>query len=1152
MQWIRFSFDNPNYFDIDSLPSPTESQTRSSGIFTFRKRTSSSQKHPQSPATIGVYNNIDNTNVGKRRGSIKNLWRSRSNSASVNYPKDSKIQNQACRNVPTTPTNPVINFHQHLEIHNESQHDETDDVFYARSSDHKFFHSMSQNIDDDERHRRHSVGTFASKDKISTTSFIDEPPLEEAPRAPTHHQKRIPYQRDQSVLSASACANMDDILIVTAKNSELGILWVNYLRACFDKITKQRGRMSFNFLHIKIDDDKFDSDLIQRCHTTKLQIVIICPLLINLEFGMVKSRLSQILKSDRTIGMLLDVKEVQMLDIHRDIFPSYNKWRKCVIRDHDQSFVSNFLGIAQDILGRALRQRPLATEAANVNHTTHRNGVSNTIVSGKNHDNFTVIPKKMKIGQNKATVMLTEPLDRDDFVKVKIEKIGHTLDITNIKRRNPYTFHFTVPESCMEISMMIGIRVYKNNTDLGVRPIKCESRLRELEQILKSSEAPMDFMCQALGISSADNEKLDLYVVQSFQKNIPPNFHLLSSVNDTSSTLRLHSDANPEEYPTLMHFAARFGLERLGLLLLECPGAETACELRNLAGKTPADIAELHGHFKLSNSFKNFSKMNEFTTMYHYFKGISETADDKSVVEIQAVTVKEHHLPPTEECTNDSYPTHYLEMKSINGSDGNNNDIKLTDINESHGIAVANLSYLNLDNDILEFDSIDVVDGPAIEMKPLKKRDSKDLINNLNNMKIKEEDEKEITNELKITEENYYESNEQNKVADDFSNVCSDALESTSQTETISLTQSTNSIPSSNSDNQQQSFQFSDYLIQPSNRPVTNAFGDYLTHPSNRPVEHEAFMHDYMNQSIESEDKIESSHLRLYFKKKTPSMTSDKNINGRELASPTKSHKSTGTLKRNDSDASSKKSVDDELLEIINDFKNNVFTIQEVEELVATWKNRNDVKKSFKEKQEQLQKMREEYEKIQQNMKDRLKRPSPFERMKRLFIRKHDKTPMMDFSLPINLTGNPNFSTLPNSNQRPNSTLSLHSASSNSSGRMSTSSQVSVGDRDSGTHSDHEDRRNHHLNSFKSIQNGSLMENYLIPPAPRPILTPLSTPVDEKCSLSSFSLSQNVATTSSAEVANEHYILFPSNVPVFSPTIKKPNENTFITFKGNK
>jgi hypothetical protein len=57
---------------------------------------------------------------------------------------------------------------------------------------------MSQSIED-ERHRRHSVGTFASKDKISTTSFIDEPPLEEAPRAPTYHQRRIPQQRGKQI-----------------------------------------------------------------------------------------------------------------------------------------------------------------------------------------------------------------------------------------------------------------------------------------------------------------------------------------------------------------------------------------------------------------------------------------------------------------------------------------------------------------------------------------------------------------------------------------------------------------------------------------------------------------------------------------------------------------------------------------------------------------------------------------------------------------------------------------------------------------------------------------------------------------------------------------------------------------------------------------
>ena len=43
-------------------------------------------------------------------------------------------------------------------------------------------------------------------------------------------------------------------------------------------------------------------------------------------------------------------------------------------------------------------------------------------------------------------------------------------------------------------------------------------------------------------------------------------------------------------------------------------------------------------------------------------------------------------------------------------------------------------------------------------------------------------------------------------------------------------------------------------------------------------------------------------------------------------------------------------SPDDELLEIIRDFKNNVFSISEVETLVQNWQNRNDVQQYFQEK----------------------------------------------------------------------------------------------------------------------------------------------------------------------------------------------------------
>lgn len=82
----------------------------------------------------------------------------------------------------------------------------------------------------------------------------------------------------------------------------------------------------------------------------------------------------------------------------------------------------------------------------------------------------------------------------------------------------------------------------------------------------------------------------------------------------------------------------------------------------------------------------------------------------------------------------------------------------------------------------------------------------------------------------------------------------------------------------------------------------------------------------------------------------------------------------------------------EELAEIINDFKNNVFSISEVEKLVMEWKNRNETQQSLKEKQEQLNKMRDEYDKIQQRIKDRMKRPTPFERVKKMFSKSKSKS----------------------------------------------------------------------------------------------------------------------------------------------------------------
>uniref|UniRef100_A0A6P7GY54 Uncharacterized protein LOC114347904 n=1 Tax=Diabrotica virgifera virgifera TaxID=50390 RepID=A0A6P7GY54_DIAVI len=175
--------------------------------------------------------------------------------------------------------------------------------------------------------------------------------------------------------------------------------------------------------------------------------------------------------------------------------------------------------------------------------------------------------------------------------------------------------------------------------------------------------------------------------------------------------------------------------------------------------------------------------------------------------------------------------------------------------------------------------------------------------------------------------------------------------------------------------------------------------------------------------------------------------------------------------------------VQKELAEIINDFKNNIHSITQAERLVEEWKNRNDVQKSFKEKQEQLTEMRIKYDQIQSKMKTAMKKPTPFERMRKLFSKpKHDHQQ-------INSSANSDSSSL---NNRP--LRSLSTSSSGSSGRVSSISACSLGD--SGTLSDNEERAlmlgKHSEEEIRNDLNKAVMElNYNTLPIPKPKKLPI-------------------------------------------------------------
>lgn len=61
----------------------------------------------------------------------------------------------------------------------------------------------------------------------------------------------------------------------------------------------------------------------------------------------------------------------------------------------------------------------------------------------------------------------------------------------------------------------------------------------------------------------------------------------------------LPSDQRKEELPTLLHFAARYGLKKLTTVLLQCPGALQAYSVMNKYGDYPNTLAEKSGFFDL-------------------------------------------------------------------------------------------------------------------------------------------------------------------------------------------------------------------------------------------------------------------------------------------------------------------------------------------------------------------------------------------------------------------------------------------------------------------------------------------------------------------------------------------------------------------------
>ncbi|XP_051978846.1 A-kinase anchor protein 13-like isoform X2 [Xyrauchen texanus] len=81
------------------------------------------------------------------------------------------------------------------------------------------------------------------------------------------------------------------------------------------------------------------------------------------------------------------------------------------------------------------------------------------------------------------------------------------------------------------------------------------------------------------------------------------------------------SGIEPGPQDTLLHFAAKRGLRKVALFLLQQPGGREALRLPNKQGRTPAGVAQKRGHSqlqKLLTEFENFSELETKTFKWRY------------------------------------------------------------------------------------------------------------------------------------------------------------------------------------------------------------------------------------------------------------------------------------------------------------------------------------------------------------------------------------------------------------------------------------------------------------------------------------------------------------------------------------------------------
>lgn len=377
--------------------------------------------------------------------------------------------------------------------------------------------------------------------------------------------------------------------------------WNSYLMRCFQDLrtTSANNRPPLNVRQICLGNMvlPLPMSMIDFYRRAKVQIVIVSPDFLDIVLRPGGNEcLGNLFEPSRVLALMCGVVENEVTAEHRARLASFDAWKTMTVVENDSEFVVNLIAAALEV-----SQVPHETVALNSSKA------------------FRLFPSKAREGNSLVLVELKNPLPENQVASVSFETENDQTFPIDVKCANPYILKFVVPDCFFGHSQYVHVHVRCGSESLGVRSLKCESKMGELRQLLESVLDPVEFMCQSLGLASAQVEHIDRVLVKSLRENFPKTGFSLFDFDKDICRRRSAS-----KVPTLLHFAAKSGLQEVCTALLDCPGATAACRIRNSQGLGPIELAETEGHSSLANMIDNFMKLSETEQMYRYMKSVAE------------------------------------------------------------------------------------------------------------------------------------------------------------------------------------------------------------------------------------------------------------------------------------------------------------------------------------------------------------------------------------------------------------------------------------------------------------------------------------------------------------------------------------------------